>query len=249
MTRYPLRIRDWIRARWAVHPKSCEKCGARVSVAWALTVSAEHWLRTCTACNPDIHRLTVKGAGILVQIAEVPALTGQGGALGVDAPDLRIQVATGHTIVAGLLHYVAESFTGLAEARIWRAKNPGDWALERREDGRVWAPWNPRADLWSRGAAMPLRTTVLRDARSKRKCFDCKEPLESGASAWRPDDDHWHRECTRGHHGWSRPGLACLWCPPCVAGVIARADAEADEVVVGHLRVIEGSRMEVTDAG
>jgi hypothetical protein len=231
--RFPARVRDWFRAKWAIHPRSCSKCGTRKAVCWVATDKSEHWLTECCSCWPDpaavIERQTIGGGDVLLHVREVPAMADQS----ADAPDITVHAAGRH-IRAGVLAIVAESFHELAKARVeWAAHPPVKWVLERREDGRVWAPVDPFRDRLWRCSALPLRTTDLRARKKDGQCFACKADLGERQTAWRPDT--W-----AGDGGWSSAGLRLLWCPSCIAAVQVLAEAAPEETIVRHMRVIEG---------
>jgi hypothetical protein len=179
-----------------------------------------------------------------MHVREVPAMVGSVD----DGPEITVHVPTGRPMMAGVLGQVASSFHNLAKARrSWALHPPVEWRLERRDDGRVWAPSDPNRDLrWWRGDALPLRQTELRSLARKRapgwerKCFGCALVLDAGMTAWRADPAghlNRHGEST---HGWHSDGLRTLWCPSCVAAVKVAEESTAGDVVVRHMRVIEG---------
>jgi hypothetical protein len=247
--RYPVAERDWYRSKWAIHPTACEKCGTREAICWSATTKREHiWNSICPACerSGDAFAETCRfdGAGVIMHVREVPAMVGSVD----DGPEITVHVPTGRPMMAGVLGQVAGSFYNLAKARrSWALHPPVEWRLERRDDGRVWAPSDPNRDpRWWRGDALPLRQTELRSLARKRapgwerKCFGCTSVLDAGMTAWRADPAghlNRHGEST---HGWHSDGLRTLWCPSCVAAVKVAEESTAGEVVVRHMRVIEG---------
>jgi hypothetical protein len=59
-------------------------------------------------------------------------------------------------------------------------------------------------------------------------------------TAWRADPAGYINRHGESTHGWHSDGLRTLWCPSCVAAVKVAEESTAGEVVVRHMRVIEG---------
>lgn len=270
-----LTVEGWVARPWALHPGQCQNCGAKRSVCWVLDAQGVHWNTACVPCLPRVEKLTVSpGAedqSIWASIHEIPSLAVSArdprwpfASGDVEGPEVVIYVRPGQRLKSDVLRNALDNFQSLAAARVWRARNPKDWALEPGEDDRVVAPWDPsNPPRWRKGVPLPLRQTKLRatwrecsdephDGRSVivgkassklRKCHTCKAELVAGMTAWRADDSgHKERRCraTYTTHGWSRAGLDLLWCPSCVAAVHTREEAQPEETVVRHMRVIDG---------
>lgn len=266
--RYAFLAQDWAEAPWAIHPSLCKKCGSRKAVCWNLTAKDEVWNTDCPTCHPvlehAVHGWTIKGDEILAAIREVPAPATKN----ADVPDLVVAMRT--SIPAGVLARVGTSFQHLVRARVDKALNPKPWALEIGDDGRVWAPWCPlgyhrfggplplrQTALRERGArrrkehaaavaksGVECQCMTCRGEQpgwQKRQCFGCKTELLAGTTAWKVDETYKVPEkYGRQTHGWNSGGLQLLWCSSCVAAVHTREEAQPDETVVRHMRVVSG---------
>ena len=82
-----------------------------------------------------------------------------------------------------LLLHVSHCFTRLLEARKDKIATQGlaPWALDLREDGRVWFPLG----RFAVGPAVALRHGVLRKA---KKCHLCPREISESEGVWRVDD-------------------------------------------------------------
>jgi hypothetical protein len=240
-------IDKWLSWTWAMVPKRCTHCRRPKCVAWWRQPDHERgqaWWSWCPDCFP-LRSLSTKFPGIVAWIGEVRPLAEEaqperavGGCHLGPSPHIAVWMLDGYPMTAHEIGEVLSSFNQLAHARETYVRKPGEWALELREDGQLWAPWCPINNHWSprRGDPLPYRESTLCESKRQRVCVSCIAPLVAGMKVWRPykpggtvRDADWS---TDAHHH------ACV-CEPCARAVFMKGvPANDGGTVYGPLRVV-----------
>jgi hypothetical protein len=240
-------INDWLKMSWALTPKRCKHCHRVKSVAWWRqpdSKAGQAWWTWCPECVP-LNSLSAKHPGLVAWIGEVRPTVDEahtprvvGGCYLGPPPRLAIWMLPEYPITTDDISSVMSSFNQLSHARETHAHKPGEWALELRDDGKLWAPWCPINWHYSprRGDPLPYRETKLAVSKRDRACVSCRAPLAAGAKVWRPykpggtvRDADWSVDA---HHH------ACV-CEPCARKAIMKGvPANDGGTVYGPLRVV-----------
>lgn len=238
-------IDQWLRATWALVPPRCDHCGRSKSVSAAAHDGQDQcdwgsWCPTCEDPRAPAEHLRVLPSVRWI-IGEVRPIAVEAGGWSSGHPDLDLMVwaRPGVTIKSAVLGDVNSALCMLARARETYVRKPGEWQLELREDGTLWAPWCPvsRGGAWPRsGEPLPYRESTLAESTRTRVCASCSSRLSAGDTVWRPHNPGG----TVASAGWTRDAHqeACV-CEICARKVIMKGvPANDGGTVYGPLRVV-----------
>lgn len=231
---------QWMKTAWALVPDRCDLCGRPRSVA---AMGADHvrWGSLCTACDHP----QALGPGRSVRpdlrwmIGEVrPLVRAVQDRQGWRNIDVMIWSRPGVAIAATDLSEAITSLRMLSLARETYACKPGEWALQLRADGSLWAPWCPIEYHWDAprsGDPLPYREATLGYTPRKRSCVTCRAEMRRGDRVWRP----YNPEGTLMSAGWDADAnqTACV-CHDCARKVIAKGVETDGGKVFGPLRLV-----------
>lgn len=225
-------IGKWLREPMALAPGFCPDCYAPMGVCWSAeaassfqrTIARETFELWCPGCQSaeGFYRADRR---LVAFIGEVRPAVSE-----VDQPaPVTVWVRPGCALEPRRLASVLADFDRLAQARDIHARNPGQWGLEPREDGQLWAPWCP-SDLPEGpryGQPLPYVEGQVGASRMHpdRACLICDTPLVVGDSCWRPK----RPESGLARVGWSQwAATTALVCVPCAEQAKARGVPKPD---------------------